>query len=226
MKPSVCIIIPALNEEETLPVLLDMILSQVAEVIVVDNGSEDDTSLVAKSKGAKLVFEPRRGYGQACLSGIAAAQEHDILVFLDADLSDDPRVLSKLLEPILRGEADFVVSSRMGVESRKAMSWVQRNGNRFACLLMNWRWRANYTDLGPFRAITMAALKTLDMKDLNYGWTVEMQIKACKKRLRVRELEVPYGQRAGGKSKVSGTLSGVVKAGSKILYIIAKEAIF
>jgi len=225
MKPSVCIIIPALNEEATLPILLGMIKGEVSEVIVVDNGSRDRTAILAKEHGAKVVHEARRGYGQACLSGISAAKKHDIVVFLDADLSDDPSYLPQLLAPILCGEADFVVSSRMGVESRKAMTWIQRVGNQFACLLMNWRWKANYTDLGPFRAITMATLNKLEMKDPNYGWTVEMQIKACKKQLRICELEVPYRLRAGGKSKVSGTVSGVVKAGSKILYVIAREAL-
>lgn len=224
MKPSVCIIIPALDEEETLPILLGEVVGQVAEVIVVDNGSIDKTTSVAKDHGATVIFEPRRGYGQACLSGIQAAQRHDVIVFLDADLSDDAGYLTKLIEPILSGRADFVVSSRMGAESKKAMSWVQRYGNQFACHLMNWRWKAHYTDLGPFRAISMVALRVLEMRDLNYGWTVEMQIKACQKGLRIQELEVPYRQRMGGKSKVSGTLSGVVKAGSKILYVIAREA--
>jgi glycosyltransferase involved in cell wall biosynthesis len=226
MMNNVCLIIPALNEEASLPTLLAKVLGKVDEVFVVDNGSTDNTAFIARENGASVIIEPQRGYGRACLAGIKAAKGYDIVVFMDGDMSDDPDCLPQLIRPILNNEMDFVVSTRMGPESQKAMSFLQRNGNQFACFLMKLIWNAKFTDLGPFRAISTQALSRLKMKDGNYGWTVEMQIKACKKQLRCAELSVPYQMRLAGKSKVSGTISGSIKAGVKILWVIFFEAIF
>lgn len=218
-------IIPALNERETLPLLLKEVRHKVAKVIVVDNGSDDDTALVAKAGGAHVIVEPQRGYGRACLTGVAAAGPCDVLVFMDADFCDDPAKLEALVAPILRDEADFVLGSRMGPGAKESLSFPQFFGNRLACVLMRLFWGARFTDLGPFRAITPDALTRLDVRDQNFGWTVEMQISAVRHHLRIKEIPVPYRNRIHGKSKISGTLNGVLKAGYKILYVIAREAL-
>ncbi len=220
----ICLIIPALNESENLVRLLPSVKHLVTRIIVVDNGSVDDTASVAEAGGAVVVSEPIRGYGSACQAGVTAAGNCDLLVFMDADLSDDVNKLPELVTPILRGEADFVLGSRMGLEGRKALSFMQRNGNRFACVLMRLKWGTNYTDLGPFRAVSHRAFGLLKMADRNYGWTVEMQIRAKKRGLRIKEIEVPYRRREFGASKVSGSLIEAVRAGFKILLVIAREA--
>jgi len=219
----ICVLIPALNEEETLPHLLAAIPSYVDTIIVVDNGSTDDTALLAAGGGAQVVSEPRRGYGQACLSGIKALPACDIIVFLDADFCEDPSKITDLCAPIIAGEAEMVLGSRMHEGARMHLTPPQRMGNGFACWLMNLIWRTNYTDLGPFRAVTPKALETMQMQDKDFGWTVEMQINAAKARVRTTEITVPYRDRLYGKSKISGTVGGVVRAGSKILYVIARE---
>lgn len=223
--PNIAIIIPALNEQESLRHLLPEIPKTATQVIVVDNGSTDDTARVATELGAKVIWEPTRGYGQACLTGIAAAKTADIIVFLDADYCDDLSKLGDLLGPILEGEADFTLGSRMHKAARASLTFPQRFGNGLACLLMKIFWHTTYTDLGPFRAITKSALTDLAMQDRNFGWTVEMQINAARKNLKIVEIDVPYRDRLYGKSKVSGTISGVFNAGNKILYIIAREVI-
>lgn len=218
--------IPALNEERSLPLVLAA-LPVVARVIVVDNGSTDATAAVAEEGGATVVSEPRKGYGSACLAGLAALRKDPPLVvaFVDADYSDHPEQLSKLTDPILRGEADFVLGSRLlGDRELGAMPPQSVWGNRLACLLMRLLWRTNYTDLGPFRALRWESLESLAMGDKNYGWTIEMQIKAAERQLRVMEVPVPYRRRVGV-SKISGTLSGTIKAGSKILFTIGKYAL-
>lgn len=220
-----CLVIPAFNEAESLAVLLPQVIDKVTKVIVVDNGSTDDTSNVARIAGAQVINEPRRGYGQACLAGIQAALPCDIVIFMDADLCDDPEFLQALISPLLEGDADFVLGSRMGAEAKKYLSPIQRHGNRFACWLMRLRWQSTYTDLGPFRAISTMALEKLNMSDTNYGWTVEMQIKAVRLELCIQEISVPYCHRQFGCSTVSGTLTGIIKAGAKILYVIAREAL-
>ncbi|MEE8450923.1 MAG: glycosyltransferase family 2 protein [Thermoguttaceae bacterium] len=225
----VTVVIPAFNEEASLPLVLGD-LPEVGRVIVADNGSTDGTAAVASACGATVVREPRRGYGSACLRGLAAIEElvrageppPRIVVFLDADYSDHPELLLDLVGPIRRGRADFVLGSRLlGEREPGAMPPQSLFGNRLACFLMRVLFGVRYTDLGPFRAIEYQSLVDLGMADRNFGWTVEMQIKAARARLRSIEVPVPYRCRIG-QSKISGTVTGTVKAGTKILYTIAK----
>ena len=221
----VAVIIPALNEERGIRKVISAIPNWVDDLIVVDNGSTDSTAEVARSEGARVVFEPRRGYGSACLAGINALKRTHIVVFLDADFSDHPNEMERLIEPIVDGRAEMVIGSRvMGDRERGALSPLARWGNWFACLMIRLFWGVEYTDLGPFRAITYQGLKRLRMRDANYGWPVEMQIKAALKGLRGMEVPVSYRRRTGT-SKISGTLKGVTFAGSKILYTIFKTAV-
>lgn len=229
MLEQVVVIIPAFNEEAALPLVLRD-LPPVAKVFVVDNGSTDQTAAVARQAGAQVIEEPRKGYGSACLAGLAELKRGVeagstsplVVVFLDADYSDHPDKLPDLCEPILNGDCDFVLGSRMlGEREPGAMPPQSRYGNRLACFLMRLFFGAKYTDLGPFRAIDYQKLKQLEMEDTNFGWTIEMQIKASKAGLRIQEIPVPYRCRIGS-SKISGTLKGTIQAGSKILYSIAK----
>jgi glycosyltransferase involved in cell wall biosynthesis len=222
------VVIPALNEEATLPLVLrDSPRPPIGKVVVVDNGSTDRTVEVATAGGAHVARESCRGYGAACLRGLAElaadpAGPPEVVVFLDADYSDHPDELPLLLEPIRSGEVDMVIGSRLtGRRERGAMPPQSVWGNRLACFLMKLLFRASYTDLGPFRAIRWDALQRLGMCDRNYGWTVEMQIKAVRLGLRVSEVPVSYRRRVGV-SKISGTVRGTIKAGSKILYLIAR----
>jgi glycosyltransferase involved in cell wall biosynthesis len=180
---------------------------------------------VARAAGATVVHEPRRGYGSACLAGIAAAPEAEVVAFLDGDHSDHPAQLRDVLAPILRGEADLVIGSRArGRRAPGAHPWHAILGTRLCVALMNALIGTRATDLGPFRAITAGALRRLDMRDGGFGWTVEMQIKARRRGLRVVEVAVDYRPRVG-RSKVSGTLRGSVGAGAKILGLIARHAL-
>ena len=220
----IALVIPALNEEQALAKLLDELPpSLFARVIVVDNGSTDATAAVARRGGAEVVEEPRRGYGRACLAGLARlGLDTDIVVFMDADGSDVPAEAARLIEPIFRGEADLVIGSRaLGGAEPGSLRWAQRWGNRLAVGLIRLFYGFRYTDLGPFRAIRWRSLQTLDMRDTNFGWTVEMQVKALQRGLRVAERPVSYRVRIG-KSKISGTVGGTVKAGIKILWTIAR----
>lgn len=224
----ICVLIPAFNEEESLPLVLTALpKAGVREVIVCDNGSTDGTAEVARQYGATVVTAPQRGYGSACLAGIRYLQslppseQPEIVVFLDGDYSDYPEDLPNVAGPVLKGEKDLVIGSRLlGRPEPGAMTPPQRFGNWLAPLLIRWLYGYRFTDLGPFRAIRWESLLALNMQDPNYGWTVEMQVKAAQQRLRCAEVPVRYRKRAGGKSKVSGTLKGVVLAGWKIISTI------
>ena len=216
------VVIPALNEEKAIGEVLAAIPDWVDERVVADNGSVDRTAEVARSKGARVVHEPRRGYGSACLRGIASLKDPGIVVFLDGDFSDQPEEMHRLVDPIIQGRADMVVGSRvLGRREPGALTPQARFGNQLSCFLMRLFWGVPYTDLGPFRAVTREALEALDMADPDYGWTVEMQVKAAVKGLRAMEVPVSYRRRIG-RSKVSGTVKGVILAGTKILYTIFK----
>ena len=223
----VAVVIPVFNERESLPLVVRAIpRSPVAEIVVVDNGSTDDTPLVARGLPVRLVREARRGYGSACLAGIAALEESppDVVVFLDGDYSDHPEELPLLTGAISAG-ADLVIGSRMlGKREPGALLPQARFGNALACFLVRVLFGHRYTDLGPFRAIRWEALRSLEMEDRNFGWTVEMQVKALQKGLRVAEVPVSYRRRVGV-SKITGTVSGTLKAGAKILWTIARYGI-
>jgi glycosyltransferase involved in cell wall biosynthesis len=223
MLASVALILPARNEEEALgATLAETTGLGLAQVIVVDNGSRDCTAEVARACGAQVVAEPEGGYGQACLAGIAALHPAiEIVAFMDADGSDNPSDLPKLVAPIARGEADLVIGSReLGVREPGSLAPAQRWGNRLATTLVRLLFGARYTDLGPFRAIRRSALERLGMRDRNYGWTIEMQIRAHQYGLRVLELPARHRRRRAGQSKISGTLRGSLRAGGKILWTI------
>ena len=225
--PFIDVIIPAYNEEQSIGKVLAEIPSHlVREVIVVDNNSSDQTSTVATAGGATVLYEPRPGYGYACLAGMArcfarpAAEQPDIIVFLDGDHSDYPEEMPLLLAPILRGEADMVIGSRaLGQREAGSMLPQQIFGNWLATNLLRRLYGASFTDLGPFRAIRASVLLQIGMQDTTYGWTVEMQLKAAKLKIASTEVPVRYRRRIGT-SKVSGTVRGTLGAGYKILWTI------
>ncbi len=224
------VIIPALNEAEAIAmVIADLPKNMVNEVVVVDNGSTDNTSEVAKKAGATVLHEANKGYGNACLKGIAYLRSIadkeiiDIVVFLDADYSDYPNELPLVVAPIINNNCDMVIGSRINANLEQgAMTIPQRFGNWLSAVLLKYLYGANFTDLGPFRAIKWEALLALNMEDENFGWTVEMQAKAAKQGLKCEEVSVSYRKRGGGKSKVSGTVKGTFLAGYKILYTLYK----
>jgi Glycosyl transferase family 2 len=224
-QPRVVVIIPALDEEQAIGDVVRDLVPLVSQVIVVDNGSRDRTAERARAAGATVVTEPRRGYGQACLAGIAAAGDAGVLAFVDGDRSDDPRQFAQVLAPILEDRADLVIGSRsLGRRAPGAQPWHAIAGTRLCVGLMNLLAGSRASDLGPFRAISAAALRQLAMADRNYGWTVEMQVKAARAGLRVVEVPVDYRPRVG-RSKVSGTLRGTVGAGTKIIATILRYAL-
>lgn len=219
------VVIPALNEADALPVVLSAIPAWVTCVIVADNGSTDDTASVARTHGALVVTEPIKGYGRACLTALAALPPVDVVVFLDGDASDSPAEMINLLVPIGQGSVDMVIGSRtLGAREVGALTPQQIFGNALACLLIRLIWGQKFSDLGPFRAIRKSALDRLQMQDRDFGWTVEMQVRAAKLGVRTVEVPVSYRRRIGV-SKVSGTIKGVIGAGTKILYVIGREAI-
>ena len=223
----VIVIIPAFNEARSIGLVVnDLPRDLIEEVVVVNNASTDETEENAKKAGATVVREDRQGYGWACLKGMeyARTKEPDVIVFLDGDYSDHPEEIVHLLEPIKRNEADFVIGSRMtGKKEPGAMLPQALLGNRLACWLMWLFWRGHFTDLGPFRAIRYKHLMALGMEDKTYGWTIEMQIKVLKAGYRYTEVPVSYRKRVGV-SKITGTISGTLKASYKILWTIAKYA--
>ena len=223
--PAIDVVIPAFDEEQAIGQVLEAIPGGlVRRVVVVDNGSTDGTAARAREGGASVLSEPRRGYGQACLTGIAALEDPDIVVFLDGDFSDYPQEMDAVVAPIIRGEADMVIGSRVLGEAEKgALQPQQRFGNALATWLIRLLFGVSFTDLGPFRAIRFSSLQQLGMEDRNFGWTVEMQVKAARQGLRIVEIPVRYRRRIGI-SKVSGTFSGTVRAGYKILWTIFRYA--
>lgn len=228
MNPSATIdvVIPALNEEASLPrVLADLPRPPVRRVVVADNGSVDRTAAVAAEGGAVVVAAARRGYGSACLAGLAHLRQNgppDVVVFLDADYSDHPEELPQVVAPILAGTADVVIGSRvLGRRERGALLPQARAGNLVACLLIRLLYGHRYTDLGPFRAARWDALERVGMSDPNFGWTAELQVKALRAGLRVVEVPVSYRKRVGV-SKITGTIRGTVAAGYKILWTVLR----
>ncbi len=220
------VIIPAYNEQDAIPKVISEIPSIVSEIIVVDNHSNDETATAAKNAGAKVLYQPQRGYGYACLEGMRYIQEQvdkpDIVVFLDGDYSDFPVELLKLVEPIVDGKCDFVVGARVAeLRESGSMTPQQVFGNWLATYLMKLFFKSTFTDLGPFRAIRYETLLSLQMEDKTYGWTVEMQLKVLKKNIKYLEIPVRYRNRIGI-SKVSGTLRGTVMAGVKVIGWIFK----
>jgi len=219
-------IIPARDEAEAIEGVVSALPDWIDRVIVVDNGSRDATAVVARQAGATVVHEPHAGYGAACLAGVAEATEADILLFLDGDGSDDGGEAGRVVAPLVAGEADLVIGSRvLGGAGADTMTLAQRWGNGLASTLLRWIWSRPCTDLGPFRAISATAYRRIEMIDRDYGWTVEMQARAFRHGLKVVEVPVSRGLRRGGVSKITATLAGVLKAGWKILSVIGREAI-
>ncbi len=225
MQPKIFAVIPALNEEAVIgQVVRNLPRDLLTQIIVVDNGSTDDTVTIAWEAGAVVATEPERGYGAACAAGVALARRLGavVIVLMDGDASDVPSDLPAILAPILAGEADLVMGSRArGSVERGALTPQQRFGNWLAAHLLNLRYGGTVTDLGPFRAVTAPALLAIGMEDKTYGWTVEMQVKAARLGLRTVEVPVRYRKRIGT-SKVSGTVKGTLGAGYKILWTIFK----
>jgi len=226
-KPAVYVIIPAFNESKSIGKVIADIPDLVNETIVVNNASTDNTETIAKEQGATVLREPRKGYGYSCLKGIDYLQTkvnpNDIIVFLDGDYSDFPDQISMLIAPILESDVDMVIGSRaLGVREPGSMLFQQIAGNWLATALIKLFYNAHFTDLGPFRAIQWKALQQIDMKDKTFGWTVEMQVKAAKHKLKFTEVAVNYRRRIGV-SKVSGTIYGTIMAGYKIVLTIFKN---
>jgi len=228
MNPITRVIIPAINEENSIAkVIAEIPKSLVSEVIVSDNGSSDNTPEIARQAGATVLIEPAKGYGNACLKAIeyvkSLEEKTDIIVFLDADFSDYPEEMTKIIVPIIEADLDLVIGSRaLGAMQKGSMTFPQIFGNWLSTRLINLFFGIKFTDLGPFRAIKYNKLLQLDMQDKNFGWTVEMQVKAAKKKFRCVEVPVSYRKRIGA-SKISGTIMGTVLAGHKILWTIFKN---
>jgi len=225
-EPTIDVISPVFNEAGSLPlVLADVPRPPARRIVVADNNSTDGSAEVARAHGALVVPAPRQGYGSACLAALAYLRENDppdVVVFLDADYSDHPDELPLLVEPILEGRADVVIGSRvLGEREPGALLPQARMGNWIACTLIRLLYRHRYTDLGPFRAATWEALERVGMRDPDFGWTAELQVKALRHRLRVVEVPVSYRRRVGV-SKITGTIRGTIRAGYKILRTVLR----
>ena len=223
----VCSIIPALNEQETIADVVRAIPRKISEeVIVVDNGSTDATAERAAAAGARVVQEPRRGYGRACAAGVnAVPSDCDIVIFLDGDGSDCPELMSRLTEPIAEGKYDFVIGSRTrGKREAGSLNFQQLLAGRLAGLLLKLLYGVRYTDMCPFRAIRRDALEQLGMREQTYGWNLEMQMRAARARLRILEVPVDHRVRAGGTSKVSGSVRGTILAATRIALTLIRVA--
>jgi len=224
----ISVIIPALNEEEPIAaVVRDCLTTGLpGELIVVDNGSTDRTAERARAAGAKVILEPKPGYGRACAAGVGAlSADCDVVVFLDGDGSDCPEFMPQLVEPIQRGEQDFVIGSRTrGKRERGSMNFQQVFAGRVAGALLRLLYGVRYSDMCPFRAIRRSALEKLGMKEETYGWNLEMQMRAARARLRILEVPVNHRCRTGGESKVSGTLRGTFVAGARIIATLFRVA--
>jgi glycosyltransferase involved in cell wall biosynthesis len=225
-RPTAAIVIPALNEESAIGGFITEIVGvalqadlpvRVTSIIVVDNGSEDQTAARAAAAGAAVVPEPRRGYGRACLSGVIAA-DAEIIVLMDGDGSDQPAELPGLVNPLIAGEADLVIGSRtLGSAAPGSLLPQQRFGNWLATRLLRLLYGERATDIGPFRAIHRDDLLRLEMREMTYGWSIEMMARAARQGLRLREVPVCYRNRASGDSKVSGNFRASVRAGARII---------
>jgi len=227
-KTKVSVVIPALNEADQIAAVVRAVPSDIAdEVIVVDNGSTDQTSVRARHAGARVVLEPQRGYGRACQSGVhAVADDCEIVVFLDGDGSDCPELMDRLVQPITAGTHDFVIGSRTrGKREQGSMNFQQVFAGRVAGLLLRLLYDVRYTDMCPFRAIRREALDSLGMREETYGWNLEMQMRAARAGLRILEVPVNHRRRAGGESKVSGTLRGTFLAAGRILTTLVRVAL-
>jgi len=222
------VIVAALNEEEAIGRVIHSIPRDIAdEIVVVDNGSTDRTTQVAHSAGARVILEPQRGYGRAYRAGLRAISPHcQIVVFLDGDGSDCPEMMSRLVQPIVDGTHDFVIGSRMrGRRERGSMNLHQVFAGYMVGFFLRILYGVRSTDMGPFRAIRRDALDSLQLREETYGWPLEMQMKAARSRLRILEVPVDYRRRAGGESKIAGTISGSIKAASRILFTLARIAV-
>lgn len=221
------IIIPALNEEQSIGLVVESVKGLVDRVIVVDNGSTDRTVAIAQAAGAHVVHEPQKGYGAACLRGLAelSYDPPDVVLFLDGDASDHPEDVLTILNTVMNSNAEMCLGSRvLGDAERGSLTPVQRFGNWLSSRLIAMIWNVHYTDLGPLRAVRWDTLMRLDMQDRTWGWTVEMQIKVAKHGIAFREMPVRYRRRIG-ESKISGTVVGSLRAGTKILATIARLAL-
>jgi glycosyltransferase involved in cell wall biosynthesis len=223
MKHHYALIIPALDEEQTIGLLLAQIPAALFDqLIVVDNGSRDLTPATARAAGATVVTEPRRGYGQACMAGLSRlSPQITAVAFMDADLSDDVRDLKKLVVEFESRDLDLIIGSRvLSAPEPRSLTFLQRFGNWLSTRMIRIFFGVAFTDLGPMRIIRREALESLSLRDRNFGWNVEMQARAAQRRLKVAEAPVDYRRRQGGRSKISGTITGSLKAGIKILWTL------